>query len=380
MRDHGEMSDGSRSLLDRDGLGHPHRCQAGHRWQHTGLTAVTCTIPAFDSAGDLPCVGPQDCPVCCGCDDVLVRGVHTHWCNMCDGDWDHEGRCLDGLPAWCPWCVPTEGSPTPGARTGPHFHCCPACGTSWRHTTACSAPLTAALPGCSGCFDRNKRRTASPAFRVDHVSRPRDLVRPLAVTVSLAASVLLSVPLVLKGWPAFWTAVSPIVEPPRAGTPLASTAPEQARMEETPVVLVPPSEPATRPPRAGVSARRAKGASPPSTSRPQEASPLPRATAPPPTAGGWTESLPAASPEPSPSMLASEPTVETPPETPDRLAAAPIETPARLTVTAEATKPSLPGAPPFGILGGGSGWETFLEGRDPRPIDRSTRRENQSRY
>lgn len=375
------MSDGSRSLLDPDGLGHPHRCQAGHRWRHTGPTAVTCAIPAFDNAGDLPFVCTQDCPVCCGRDDVLVRGVHTHYCSMCDADWDHEGRCLDGLPAWCPWCFPTAGSTAPGARTGPHFHICPECGTSWRHTTACSAPLQAALPDCSGCFGHNERRDASPACRVDHVGTRHDLVRPLAIMVSLAASVLLSVPLVLKGWPAFWTAVPPIVEPPRAGSPPASTGPEHARTEGTSVVLVPSSEPPTLPRREGVSARRAKEVSPPTNSRLQEANPPPRATAPLPTAmSGGTDSLPAASPEPSPSTLASEPIGESPSETTDRLAAAPIETPARLTVTAEATKPSIPGAPPFGILGGGSGWETFLEGRDPRPIDRRIRLENQSRY
>jgi hypothetical protein len=374
------MSNGSTSVLERDqSLGHPHRCRAGHRWQHAGPTAVTCTIPAFDGTGDLPFVSPQDCAVCCGRDDVLVRGVHTHYCCICDGDWDHEGRCLDGLPSQCPWCFPTKGSSAPGTRTGSHFHYCPACGASWRHTTACTAPFEVALSDCSGCFGQNERRHAPPALRA-YRAKTRAPVRPLVVTVSLAAGVLLSVPLGLKGWPTFWTAVPPIVEPPSAASPPASTGPEQARTEEPPVALVPPSEPTTPPRREGVSARRTRGISPASTPRSREVNLPPRATGSQPTGGsGATGNWQATAPAPLPSTRASEPIVESPPETTGQLAAAPIEASAHPTVATEVTEPSIPGAPPSGALGGARGWESFLEGH-PRQIDRPARLENRSRY
>jgi hypothetical protein len=364
------MSNRSTSVLERDqAQGHPHRCQAGHRWQHAGPTAATCAIPAFDGTGDLPVVSPQDCAVCCGRDDVLVRGAHTHYCNICDGDWDHEGRCLDGLPAQCPWCFPTKGSQAPGARTGSHFHYCPACGTSWRHTTACTAPFAAALLDCSGCFGGNDRRQASPALRAYRVGKPRNPVRSLVVTVSLAASVLLSLSLVLKG-PAFWAAVPPIFESPSVASTPASTGPEQARTEEPPVVLVPPSAPTTLPRREGISARRASGVSPTSTSRSREANLPPKATGSQPTDwSGSTGSLSAAAPEPSPLTRASEPIVESPPETTGQLATAPIEASARATVTTRVKEPSIPGAPPSGAPGGANGWESFLQ-RHPRQIDR----------
>jgi len=177
-------------------LGHPHQCQAGHRWQHAGPTAVICLIPVYDSAGDLMRVGPEECPVCSSRDDVLVRGVHTHYCSMCDGDWDHEGRCPDGLPLGCPWCFPKEVSPAPGARTGSHFHCCPACGMSWRHINPCSAPFDAVLPDCSGCIGLNKREHRPTP---DRVGRRHHLVRRVVVTGSLAASVFLATSFVATG-------------------------------------------------------------------------------------------------------------------------------------------------------------------------------------
>src|SRR5438093_9621179 len=101
---------------DRD-EGHPHRCTAGHRWQHTGPTALTCEIPACDpESGELPYVGFQDCPLCSGREELLIRDAHSHHCPVCEGDWSHEGRCLDGPSAWCPWCFPTTD---PGRPPGP---------------------------------------------------------------------------------------------------------------------------------------------------------------------------------------------------------------------------------------------------------------------
>src|SRR5262245_15204293 len=132
---------------------HPHRCTAGHRWQHDGPAATTCRLPIYDAvSGDLPFVGPEECPVCSGRDDLLVRQRHTHYCNICDGDWAHEGYCLDSLAAWCPWCFPKpDAPPIPGARSGPHFHVCAECGQNWRHETGCGEGLRAALSECPWC-------------------------------------------------------------------------------------------------------------------------------------------------------------------------------------------------------------------------------------
>src|SRR5262249_8354815 len=132
---------------------HPHRCTAGHRWQHDGPAATTCRLPSYDPvSGDLPYVERLDCPLCSGRNDLLVRKRHTHYCNICDRDWEHEGHCLDSLAACCPWCFPKlDAEAMPGARSGPHFHVCADCGQNWRHTTGCGEPLRAALAECPWC-------------------------------------------------------------------------------------------------------------------------------------------------------------------------------------------------------------------------------------
>jgi len=133
---------------------HPHRCREGHRWQHAGPTALVCEIPVHDSAtGDLTLVSEGDCPVCSGREDLLVRELHSHYCNTCEGEWDHEGRCLDGLAASCPWCfLAPDAAPAPGARRGPHFHFCPECAKNWQHDASCAAPLRAAFdPDAGAC-------------------------------------------------------------------------------------------------------------------------------------------------------------------------------------------------------------------------------------
>src|SRR6266542_393471 len=85
--------------------GHPHRCRQGHRWQHAGPTALTCEIPPLDpESGNLPYVSPRECPLCSGREELLVRDVHPHYCPLCEGDWTHDGRCMDGLVSSCPWC------------------------------------------------------------------------------------------------------------------------------------------------------------------------------------------------------------------------------------------------------------------------------------
>ena len=145
---------------------HPHRCTAGHRWQHTGPAALQCAVPAYDSVtGDLAFVPASECPVCCGRQDLLVRELHPHYCNLCDGDWDHEGVCVDRLAAYCPWCLPkTDAEPAPGARRGPHFHYCSECGHYWRHDAACSAPLRVALPEGTACRTAPAESIEEPGF------------------------------------------------------------------------------------------------------------------------------------------------------------------------------------------------------------------------
>ena len=144
---------------------HPHRCTAGHRWQHDGPAATTCALPIYDAvSGDLPFVRPEDCPLCSGRNDLLVRKRHTHYCNICDGDWEHEGRCLDSLSACCPWCFPKSDVETiPGARSGPHFHVCAECGQNWRHATGCGEALRTALLECPWC------RSSGPPIEADAV-------------------------------------------------------------------------------------------------------------------------------------------------------------------------------------------------------------------
>ncbi len=185
----------TRSDPDR---GHPHRCSHGHHWQHTGPTALDCKIPAVDpNSGNLPLVSPQDCPICSGREEVLIRNSHSHHCPVCEGDWTHEGRCLYGLVAWCPWCFPKAGSdPARGARTGPHIHYCPECCQNWQHTTPCGSPLQAALPDCPGCLKLRDETPAeaivtTKASRARSVRAGRNLTLPLTVAaVAVGAGIL----------------------------------------------------------------------------------------------------------------------------------------------------------------------------------------------
>ena len=381
MDDRGVMSDAP--PLTWEGRGHPHRCQAGHRWQHADPTAVGCAIPTYDGAGNLPSVGPEDCPVCGGRDDVLVRPAHTHYCILCDGDWVHEGRCLEDLPAWCPWCCPVEGVPLTAARTGPHSHYCLDCGSIWRHSKGCSAPLEAVLPDCSGCLNRDERPLATGAARLVRAVRSYDLVRPLAMTLSLAACAFLAGSFVPRLSPVSRTSTPPIreqlsvVQPPRATEPPATRAPAPTATERKPipaasVARVPQGEPPTLPRREppalprreGVNAKGAREVSP----RVPPELPPPATLSSPVAESRATEPMPPA-PVPSPAPLASEPSVESPIQKPERRVAVPVDVPV--------TKPSIPGAP-VGAMGGAAGWEAFLESH-PRQVDETTRAAKRAR-
>lgn len=345
---------------------HPHRCTAGHRWQHDGPTAVTCQIPTYDRvSGDLPFVSPADCPVCCGRSELLIRELHTHYCNMCDGEWEHDGRCLDSLAACCPWCFPkSDSEPAAGARRGSHFHFCSECGQNWRHAIGCSAPLRAALPECTGCQGPLAVRDAEPHV----VTRPTQLrvaralgdrLRPFAFRASIAAMALLAIPVALAGYSTLWRPVldeAPLPMPIPAAPPV--TAP-------TPDLALPPAPP---PPAPRKEVRRAAPAPRPRIERSREADLLPRPAATPPPPPAIVQAPPATpSSKPAPSAARSELVAEsasrlreTPPASTET---ASVATPVR------AELPLIPGAPPFGGLSGSSGLDTSLDGH-PRRVTR----------
>ena len=151
----------------------------------------------------------------------ITPGPHSHYCNICEGDWDHEGQCAEGPVACCPWCFPLANAPdTPGARRGAHFHFCPDCGQNWLHDAACSAPLRAlcsaptraVLPEfadtCARVAERVAGKRSAPpltpfassraqASRIDGRS-VRSFIKPAVVPVAIAAGVILAIPILLK--------------------------------------------------------------------------------------------------------------------------------------------------------------------------------------
>ena len=355
---------------------HPHRCTAGHRWQHTGAPAAACEIPAYHPVtGDLPFVSPSDCPVCCGRQDLLVRALHEHYCNLCDGDWDHEGICMDSLAANCPWCFPKPDlEPTPGGRRGPHFHFCSECGQNWQHGAGCSAPLRAALPECTGCQRGLVHSTdewpaeVAPTMLVGPSKTLRERIRPLALPIGLAAGVLLSLPIVFKGYSA--------LRSPTTNESLSLGKPPAADYRPAPAPIAPrATEPTPDAAKPGVAPHPAKSIPPRVTVSPP---PAPRAPAPArqgpvvdrrvePRAPSEPAASPRASIEPTPppsrSQLVPESAAPAPPILP-----AQGESGARAASVA-VTLPSIPGAPPFGGLTGSSGRDTSLDGH-PRRVAR----------
>lgn len=170
-------------------VGHLHKCGAGHLWQHVGPTSLRCALAMY---GDL--IPQQDCAVCAGRDDLLIRGPHSHSCFSCRGEWQHKGRCVTN-PFQCPWCSPGASPDSPsteGAHRGSHRHFCPQCLQEWDHAATpapenrevlaplvrtvlrrkptprpepCAAPHRAVLADCLGCRDV-ARRQARPHDRL----------------------------------------------------------------------------------------------------------------------------------------------------------------------------------------------------------------------
>jgi S1-C subfamily serine protease len=153
-------------LVEPGNAGHPHLCHKDHNWQHAGPTAEGCALPTVDpETGLLVRLSVADCAVCAGRDDLLTRPPHSHHCSFCEVEWTHEGRCAEGLLAWCPWdLAEPNGDPAPGTRIGRHFHYCPACGTHWAHLEQCAAPLGVVLPVCPGCGTASQKLLKAPGF------------------------------------------------------------------------------------------------------------------------------------------------------------------------------------------------------------------------
>jgi hypothetical protein len=225
--------------------------------------------------------------VCCGRQDLLVRELHPHYCNLCDGDWDHEGVCVDSLAAYCPWCFPkTDAEPAPGARRGPHFHYCSECGHNWRHDAACAAPLRVALPECTGCRAATAEITEAPPPEPElvlplPVRRPRALdgrVVPLARPIGIAAAVLLSLPILYAG---YVSVLRPAVHGGRSATKAAPAQPAAPASIVSPPATPAPSAPSRVVPAPPTAPPAVAAIKPESDSRTAKVPPaLPPATAP----------------------------------------------------------------------------------------------------
>jgi len=322
---------------------------------------------------------------------------------------------MDSLAAYCPWCFPKPDSePVPGARRGPHFHYCSECGQNWQHEAACSAPLRAALPECTGCrrtpaeSDEGPRPEPAPTMVVRPAKTFRERVRPLALPIGIAAGVLLSLPILSKGYSALRsravdhsvsvtqplpaakppapTAVAPqpIAPAPSAPTPIASAPTAPARTAPTAPTLDaarPRTEPRTAkaapardvsrplpPPRISAprtEAPRVPAIEHPSEPRAQDVRPrndapsIARPSAPTPGKADDSRIIPSA-----PAPARSEPVAESAPRTPETPPAA-SESGMRATPVI-VTLPAIPGAPPFSGLTGSSGRDTALDGHPRR--------------
>ena len=300
---------------------------------------------------------------------------------------------MDSLAAYCPWCFPKPDSePVPGARRGPHFHYCSECGQNWQHETACSAPLRAALPECTGCrrtpaeSDEGPRPEPAPTMVVRPAKTFRERVRPLALPIGIAAGVLLSLPILTKGYSALRsravdhsvsvTQPLPASKPPAptavAPQPIAPASNAPASSAPTPSASAPtapaPTAPTLDAARPRTAPRTAKAAPPPRISAPRTEAPRVSAIEPPsePRAQDIrprndAPSIPSA---PTPAPARSEPVAESAPRTPETPPAA-SESGMRATPVI-VTLPAIPGAPPFSGLTGSSGRDTALDGHPRR--------------
>ena len=165
--------------IEPGSTGHLHLCQKDHYWQHAGPTAEGCALPTFRPYTGV--LSAAECAVCARRDDLLTRPPHSHRCGFCEVEWIHEGRCAEGLTAWCPWDFASpSGETAPGARVGRHRHHCPECGTHWDHLEPCAAQWqsrAAVLPRVRECQEALGRGVAlgsrSPGSGNDRWRRSR---------------------------------------------------------------------------------------------------------------------------------------------------------------------------------------------------------------
>jgi len=186
---------------------------------------------------------------------TTAAGLHPHYCNICEGDWDHDGACEEGAVACCPWCFPiADAAPVPGARRGPHFHFCPECTQNWQHHEPCAAPLRVVLPDCTGCREPSggrsrgfsssppdvSRPVSGPVSRRDFVRRAR-VLRKVVVPATIAAGVIVALPLLVLTSSFFWSRaprdVARVPEPPSSEIPPALPAPPLPRAPEEPLSI-----------------------------------------------------------------------------------------------------------------------------------------------
>src|SRR5437867_3758592 len=182
---------------------------------------------------------------------TTAAGLHSHYCNICEGDWDHDGACEEGAVACCPWCFPiADAAPAPGARRGLHFHFCPECTQNWQHHEPCAAPLRVVLPDCTGCREPSGGRSLGFSSSPPDVSRPvsgRDFVRrarvlrKVVVPATIAAGVIVAIPLLVLTSSFFWSRaprnVARVPEPPSSEIPPALPAPPPPRAPEEPLSI-----------------------------------------------------------------------------------------------------------------------------------------------
>ena len=138
---------------------HPHRCTAGHRWQHDGPTAVG--LPRFPPTIRSPAISRSSARRIVQC----AAGGPTCWsesstpttATCATGNGTTTGRCLDNLVACCPWCFPkADAEPIPGARRGAHIS------TSARNADRTGGTRSDAPPRCGWPF-RSARAARVPS-------------------------------------------------------------------------------------------------------------------------------------------------------------------------------------------------------------------------
>ena len=285
--------------------------------------------------------------------------------------------------ACCPWCFPiADAAPVPGARRGPHFHFCPECTQNWQHHEPCAAPLRVVLPDCTGCrepsggrsrgFSSSPPDVSRPVARRDFVRRAR-VLRKVVVPATIAAGVIVAIPLLVLTSSFFWSRaprdVARVPEPPSSEIPPALPAPPLPRAPEEPLSI----EAQARLQREG---ERREGRPAPATEQlaariapPSEATVAPKSAGPanPPGSPGRENSRITPSPTAPPPAPAREAIAEVVPRAPEVPPTPPSESVTAVLPGPTPTVASVPGAL---SQGGGAALDALLPG--PRRFGRTS--------